>query len=47
MNQNQLTRRQLLQLSAGLGTVSVLAACVPAAAEPAADSGGGRPRIWQ
>ena len=30
MNQNQLTRRQLLQLSAGLGAASLLAACVAA-----------------
>ena len=37
MNQNQLTRRQMLQLSAGLGTASLLAACVAAPAAPAAD----------
>ena len=40
MNQNQMTRRQLLQLSAGLGAASLLAACVAAPAAPAEDGGG-------
>ncbi|MXX25209.1 MAG: extracellular solute-binding protein [Caldilineaceae bacterium SB0668_bin_21] len=40
MNQNQMTRRQMLQLSAGLGAASLLAACVAAPAAPAEDGGG-------